>query len=175
MHSFLKNDIKRLESALRLPNEIICSFLHDLLIDSVEALCVLLNLLARPNRYSDKISRFGRPVPQLSMVFSQVMDKIVSELRHLLGDLNQPWLSADNLRMFADVIHAKGAALNNILDFIGGTVRPISQPRILQRIVYNGHKRQHTLKYQSVTTPHGVIANIRPYAHSREFFLGISA
>ena len=78
MHRFLKNDIKRLESALKLTNEIICSFLHDLLIDSVEALCVLLNLLARPNRYSDNISRFGRPVPQLSMVFSQVMDKIVS-------------------------------------------------------------------------------------------------
>ena len=65
---FLKNDIKRLGRALRLPNEIICSFYNDLRIDSVEALCILLRRLAYRNRYSDIISRFGRPVPQLSMV-----------------------------------------------------------------------------------------------------------
>ena len=76
---FLKNDIKRLGGALRLPNEIICSFYSDC-IDSVEALCILLKRLAYPNRYSDMISRFGRPVPQLSMVVNQIIDKIDSEL-----------------------------------------------------------------------------------------------
>ena len=55
--------------------------------------------------------------------------------------------------MFADTIHTKEAALNNAWGFIDGTVRPISRPRIHQRIVYNGHKRQHALKYQSTTTP----------------------
>ena len=29
-----------------------------------------------------------------------------------------------------------------------------------QMIVYNGHKRQHALKYQSITTPNGMIANL---------------
>ena len=50
---YLKNDIKRLERALWLPNEIICSFYSDLRIDSVEVLCILLKRLAYPNRYSD--------------------------------------------------------------------------------------------------------------------------
>ena len=62
--------------------------------------------------------------------------------------------------MFAGTIHTKEAALNNAWDFIDGTVRPISRPRIHQRIVYNGHKRQHALKYQSITTPNGMIANL---------------
>ena len=62
--------------------------------------------------------------------------------------------------MFADTIHTKEAALNNAWGFIDGTVRPISRPRIHQRIVYNGHKRQHALKYQSTTTPNGMIANL---------------
>ena len=62
--------------------------------------------------------------------------------------------------MFADAIHAKRAALNNIWGFSDGIVRPISRPRIHQRIVYNGNKRQHALKYQSVTTPNGMIANL---------------
>ena len=106
------------------------------------------------------ISRFGRPVPQLSMVVNQMMDKIDSEFGHLLRDLNQPWLSADNFIMFADAIHAKGAALNNTWGFTDGTVCPISRPRIHQRIVHNGHKRQHALKDQSITAPNGMIANL---------------
>ena len=89
-----------------------------------------------------------------------MMDKIDSEFGHLLRDLNQPWLSADNLIMFADIIHAKGAALNNTWGFIDGTVRPISRPRIHQKIVYNGNKRQHAVKYQSITTPNRMIANL---------------
>ena len=32
--------------------------------------------------------------------------------------------------------------------------------RVHQMIVYNGHKRQHALKYQSITTPNGMIANL---------------
>ena len=89
-----------------------------------------------------------------------MMDKIDSEFGHLLRDLNQPWLFADNLIMFADAIHAKGAALNNTWGFIDGTVRPISRPRMHQKIVYNGHKRQHAVKYQSITTPNRIIANL---------------
>ena len=34
-----------------------------------------------------------------------------------------------------------------------------------QRAVYNGHKRTHALKYQSVTSPDGIIAHLGgPYA-----------
>ena len=60
---FLKNDIKRLGRALRLPNEILCCFYNDLRIDSAEALCILLKRLTYLNRYSIMISRFERPVP----------------------------------------------------------------------------------------------------------------
>ena len=103
------------------------------------------------------ISQFGRPVPLLSMVVNQLMDKIDSECGYLLRDLNQLWLSADSIIMFAVAIHAKGEALNNTWSFIDGIVHPISWPRIHQRIVYNCHKRQHAPKYQSITTPNGMI------------------
>ena len=124
---FLKNDVRRLGTELRLPNEIICGFYNDLHIDSMEALCILLKRLAKPNRYSDTVSKFGSPVPQLSMVVNQMMDKIDSEFGYLLRDLNQLWLSADNL-MFVAAIHVKLEALDNTLGFTDGTVHPISQP-----------------------------------------------
>ena len=55
-------------------------------------------------------------------------------------------------------ISQKGSALDNCFGFIDGTVRPICRPGEKQRIVYNGHKRVHALKYQSVVVPSGMIA-----------------
>ena len=43
---------------------------------------------------------------------------------------------------------------------IDGTVRPICRPKQHQRVVYNGHKRVHSLKFQCVALPNGIIAHI---------------
>ena len=73
--------------------------------------------------------------------------------------MNQVGLSPPNLQSFADAIHKKGAALKNCWGFVYGTVRPLRRPGINQRLVYNGHKRVHALKFQSVVAPNGIIAN----------------
>ena len=54
----------------------------------------------------------------------------------------------------------KGAPLENCFGFVDGTVRPICRPNENQSTVYNGHKRVHALKFQSVTIPTGLIANL---------------
>ena len=54
---FRKNDIKRLQTALNLPNEIVCYLYNDIKVDATEALCVLLKRIAYPCRYSDMIPR----------------------------------------------------------------------------------------------------------------------
>ena len=64
------------------------------------------------------------------------------------------------LQEYADVIQAKGAPLNNCFGFIDGTVTPISRPGQHQGIVSNGHKRVHSLKFQSVALPNGLIGNM---------------
>ena len=51
-------------------------------------------------------------------------------------------------------------ALDNCWRFIDGTVRPICRPKENQRMVYDGHKRVHALKFQSIVTPNGLIANL---------------
>lgn len=157
---FQKNDIKRLKDVLQLPNQLTCDLYNNLKIDSLEALCILLKRLAYPCRYSDMIPRFGRSVPQLCMVFNQTLDYVDRHFGHLVQNLNQPWLAANFLTDFSNAIYAKGAALDNVWGFIDGTVRGISRPSVNQRLVYNGHKRKHALKYQSITTPNGMIANL---------------
>ena len=43
--------------------------------------------------------------------------------------------------------------------FVDGTVRPLCRPGEHQRILYNGHKRVHAIKFQSVVTHNGLINN----------------
>ena len=54
----------------------------------------------------------------------------------------------------------KGSPLTNCFGFIYGTVRQISKPGENQRILYNGYNRVHSLKFQSVALPNGLIANL---------------
>ena len=137
-----------------------CHFYNDLRVSGLEALCIVLKTLAYPCRYVDMIPRFGRAVPQLCMIFNQTIDLIDTNWGQLLENMNQPWLSPDCLMIFADSVYRKGAALDNVWGFIDGTVRACSRPQVNQRMLYNGHKRHHALKYQSVSTPSGMIANL---------------
>ena len=75
-------------------------------------------------------------------------------------DWNQTVLSAIQLESYSDVIFNKGAPLTNCFGFVDGTVRPKSRPGESQRLVYNGHKRVHGLKFQSVVVPNGLIAHL---------------
>lgn len=155
---FKKQDIPRLKNVLQIPDQITCY--NDVVCDGTEALCILLRRLAYPTRFSDMIPKFGRAVPQLCMIFNEMIFRIDDDWRRLLENLNQPWLQSDKLELFTRAVHNKGAPLDNVWGFIDGTVRACCRPRELQRTIYNGHKRYHGLKYQSVVTPSGMIANL---------------
>ena len=68
-------------------------------------------------------------------------------------------MSQQHLEHFANMVYDKGASLDNCWGFVDGTVRTISRPGIHQRVLYNGHKRYHALKFQSVVAHNGLIAN----------------
>ena len=85
------------------------------------------------------------PVLELCMITNEVMDNIFNNHDHRISEWNDDVLNPHLLQEYADVIHAKGAPLENCFGFIDGTVRPIARPDQQQRIVYNGHKRVHSL------------------------------
>ncbi|XP_023930813.1 uncharacterized protein LOC106164122 [Lingula anatina] len=103
---------------------------------------------------------FDRPSCNLSQIFTTTLDVIYENNGHILQSLrDQEWLT-DGYELFAAAIQAKGAALANCWGFIDGTVRPMCRPQEGQQVCYNGHKRTHALKYQSITAPNGLIANM---------------
>lgn len=153
-----KHDIPLLAEALGLPETFTCP--QRSVAEGIEGLCMVLKRMSFPCRFSDMIYRFGRPVPVLSMVTNQVIDYIYQTHGHRLTQWNNLLLNPAALQTYADAIVRKGAPLENCFGFVDGTVRPICRPNEHQSTVYNGHKRVHALKFQSVTIPNGLIANL---------------
>ena len=92
---FKKQDIYRLSAALHLPDIFRCS--NGVVADHIEALCMCLKRFTYPCRYADLVPRFGRPVPQLCMIIHLVVDYLFNRYSYLLHNLNQAWLSSQNL------------------------------------------------------------------------------
>ena len=155
---FEKNDIPLLAEALDVPEVFKCH--QGTVCDGIEGLCMLLKRFAYPCRYSDMVPCFGRPVAELAMISNKVTDFIYEQHNHRLTRWNDTILNPLELENYANAVNAKGAPLGNCFGFIDGTVRPICRPDKDQRIVYNGHKRVHALKFQSVVIPNGLIANL---------------
>ena len=75
-------------------------------------------------------------------------------------NIQSTWLSAYCLETFTNAKFQKSGALQNCLGFVDGTVRPVSCPSCNQRVLCNGHKNAHALKFQSVAVPAGLVANL---------------
>ena len=170
---FYRNDIYNLIDVLQLPPEFVCY--NGLHVDGVESFCIFLKRFAFPCRYSDLVPRFARAIPQLCMVTNEVMNFIYTRWNNLLTDLNQPWLSPASLQRYATAIHQRGAGLDNCWGFVDGTIRRISRPGQDQRILYNGHKRVHAIKFQSVAAPNGLVANLYGPVEGRRHDSGMLA
>ena len=65
-------------------------------------------------------------------------------------NLRQAWLSRENITIFCNKIHERGAPFTNCWGFDDGTVRPICRPERNQHVLYNGYKKVHGNKFQSV-------------------------
>ena len=94
------------------------------------------------------------------MATNAVLDFIYDTHGHLITQWNHRLLNPQSMEVYAQAIRGKGAALQNCFGFVDGTVRPIARPDQHQRIMYNGHKRVHALKFQSVALPNGLIGNL---------------
>ena len=81
---------------------------------------------------------------------------------------NQFSLQPNILRVYTYAIECNGVPLTTCFGFVDGTVLCICRTTANQRVVYNGHKRVHDIKFRSVTLPNGLIGNFHgPYEGRR--------
>jgi hypothetical protein len=94
------------------------------------------------------------------MNFNEVISFVYDHHNHHTKQWNNLLLSPIQLERYAAATTNKGASTDtNCFGFVDRTVKAICRPS-KQRLVYNGHKRHHALKFQSVVTPNGMIANL---------------
>ena len=130
--------------------------------DPLTACCIVLRKLATPVRLADIEVEFGMRSSALSEVFWEVVQKSNTSKRHLICGLRSELLQ-ERAAMYADAIHSSGAPLDSCVGFIDGTKIKICRPggaSSLQRACYSGHKRMHSLVYQTITTPDGLIFSL---------------
>ena len=158
---FYREDIYKLAEQLQLPDEI--TTYNGLVVASVPALCMCLKRYAYPCRYGDLLYHFARPVAELSVITSHMMDLIYGWWHPLLTRYNHDLLSPPKLLQYAQVIEQAGAALDNCWGFVYRTVRLVCRPSENQRVIYNGHKRVHSIKFQAVALPNVLVGNLYMY------------
>jgi len=168
---FCKDDIRNLVTVLEIPP--VMSLKNRCVVDAEDALCMTLRRFVYPNRLTDLEKLFGRPKSVLSLAINETVDFLYERHGHLLTRLDQPWMDRDHLSSYAEAIHDAGSPLEHCFGFIDGTVRPICRPIRFQRAVFNGHKRVHAIKFQSLTLPNGIIGNLWGPVEGRRHDAGI--
>lgn len=151
---FKRQDMRRLHAALRFPPILMLD--NGCLMDSNMGLCILLRRLAFPNRLAELVPVFRRDRSIISRGFHATLNHIMENFGHTL-QLTPENTSKERLDKYCDAIYRKCGALERCFGFIDGTVVGIARPGKDQEKSYNGHKRKHGLKFQSVTTPDGLL------------------
>ncbi|KAL3184960.1 hypothetical protein MRX96_030849 [Rhipicephalus microplus] len=119
---FHKGDLDDLIVGLLIPGEVVSA--QRVRVSDREALCMTLRRLAYPNRLCDLETIFNRHSSVISSVVSKVMSHIEYYFGHLLADLTvHGWMNLQNLQLFSQAVHQKGAPLKNCWGFIDGTAR----------------------------------------------------
>ena len=156
---FQKMYIYDLVDAMSLLDVVKCY--NVLKVDQIQCTCIFIKMFSYPCRQLNMVPSFARPVPQLCMISNAVMDDIYcTRWNYLLSTFNQPWLSAEKLQIFCDAVFQKSGELQNCLGFVDGAVIPASRPGKNQRVLHNSRKKVYAIKFQSVSVPNGLLANL---------------
>ncbi|ETL35734.1 hypothetical protein L916_12166 [Phytophthora nicotianae] len=144
--------LHRLQDCFGLPDVIRTGSHSRTCCSGLEGLCITLHRLSYPNRWLELSRIYGR--------WPSALRSISERCNALLeGNLD---LASSRLHEFAQAIYDQGGELDRVWGFVDGIVRGICRPAgaHAQRSVYNGHKRKHALKFQTVVTPDGMIFHL---------------
>ena len=95
----------------------------------------------------------GRGTTALSLCFKWMNEYVYHNFRHLHNARSLLAWEAESPR-FAQKVYTKvsktsgGVWLQNVAGFIDGTVQRCARPGKYQRVLFNGHKRCHSVKWQ---------------------------
>ena len=103
--------------------------------------------------------QFGWEKSCFSQISQLTAMYIWTHWKHLLR-FDPTCLTREKLTLFARSFKAKGSPLGFIAALIDGTLQKNARPVRNQRLVYNGWKHIHCLKYHVLISPDGLVIHI---------------
>lgn len=126
------------------------------------ALSMVLFRLSWPSRYKEFLIYFGHAFGWCSTVINDVCVFLHTRFKdHLFWDSVR--LTQEVLTTYCTAIYHHGEPSGCIWGFIDGTHRPICRPSSQtadQNLLYSGYKKMHTMVWQAVITPDGLISSL---------------
>lgn len=129
--------------------------------DALLATCVVLRRLASPARWEDLAEEFGRFPSQLCEIFWECLEGMIERRGHLILNWRED-LMHSRAPDYAEHIN-ENAPLSNCIGFMDCTKMKIARPgghNRNQRAMYTGHKRTWCIKWQTLSTPDGLIFHL---------------
>ncbi|KAI8337800.1 hypothetical protein BD560DRAFT_339798 [Blakeslea trispora] len=127
--------------------------------DAVYSLAVLLRRLAYPSRLKDLSLLFGYGFSTISIIVNGMLD-LLDDLFSSGIEFDEHQFRVQNLKRFNAAIIEKGSYFSDVVAFIDGTYNAICRPTENQEVCYNGHERNHCLKYQGMFYEFDTIYNV---------------
>jgi hypothetical protein len=132
------------------------------------AFMMLLYKMSWPRRMCDLRDVFGGTKQRCGRIVNEVACFLYRRFHAKMCSLDRDRMNDDYLMSLCSVHYQKNQVMENIWGFIDGTVRPCCRPVRFQKTVYNGHKKVHAIKFQSVVAWDGIIAHMNgPWVGSR--------
>lgn len=121
-------------------------------------MAVMLLRLAYPSRLFNLQLLFRELYSTICVVFNTIYDMFASSIR-----LNRAHFDLMSLLIFSHAVRSKGSPYHDIVGFIDGTLNATCGHGHKQSYVYNGHHKQHGIKWikwQSIVTPDGITVSL---------------
>lgn len=170
---FSKQDFLVLFKLLRMP--IYWKFVSGHVVEGRIGFCIFLRRLSSPNTLKNMEEFSCFHYSTISRVFNAVTEHIYNLMKDRIH-FDYVYLSEARVARAAFSVTRKVQEINPQIqvtltgcwDFIDGTVRAIARPTVGQEGSYNGHHREHALKFQAVLMADGMIVSMAgPYPGNR--------
>lgn len=144
------------------PMEKAFTYIRSYSVSPVLSTFLFLRQIASPARCRDLEEKFDKHSAQLSEIFLESVDPFLDALEQLVSSEIKDAYLVPRLERLTEAVYQKIGCLQNCIGFIDGTVLGIARPsaRKLQRVAYNGPKRNQSLNYQEINTADGIIAHV---------------
>ena len=118
------------------------------------------------------MERIGRSASWLSTIFNATT-RFIARYWQFRIRWRPQFDTYKGLQRYADAVGERGFGSNLIYSFVDGSFFESARPGYKQRRAYSGYYRGHSLKFQAIVTPDGIITLSLPFwanAHDRAIY-----